>query len=75
MLPKLSSFADIKSKQKSVSRDKSQNIATSRKKLITTTANNQRPFTVIAKVSIQDVVPESSSEDRKLTLDKSKILK
>ena len=75
MLPKLSSFADIKSKQKSVSRDESQNIATSRKKLITTTANNQRPFTVIAKISIPDVVLESSSEDRKLTRDKSKILK
>ena len=74
MVPKLSSFTDIKNKQKSVSREESQNIATSRKKLITTTANNQRPFTVIAKISIPDVVPGSSSEDRKLTQDKSKIL-
>ena len=43
--------------------------------LFITTANNQRPFPVIAKTSIPDVVDGSSSENRKLKQDKSKILK
>ena len=61
--------------QKSGLRDESKKIATSRKKLFTTTANNQAPFTVISKISIPNVVPGSSSEDRNLQRDKSKILK
>ena len=61
--------------QKSGLRDESKKIATSRKKLFTTTANNQGPFTVISKISIPNVVPGSSSEDRNLKRDKSKILK
>ena len=43
--------------------------------LFITTANNQRPFPVITKTSIPDVVDGSSSENRKLKQDKSKILK
>ena len=39
---------------------------------ITTTDNNQRPFTVIGKSSIPGVVRGSSSEDRTLKQDKSK---
>ena len=49
--------------RKSGLRDESRNTATSKIELFTTTANNQRPFTVIAKNSIPDVVPGSSSEN------------
>lgn len=40
-----------------------------------TTANNQKPFTVMAKNYIADIVLESYSDGRTLNLDKSKVLK
>ena len=74
MLRKRSSFADIKPNTERRIERRIQK-STSKTELFITTANNQRPFTIIAKNSIPGVVPGSSSENRKLKRDKSKILK
>ena len=73
MLLKRSSFADIKPNTEKWIERRIQK-STSKIELFITTTNNQRPFTVIAKNSIPGMVPGSSSENRKLKRDKSKIL-
>ena len=53
----------------------SRNIATSKTDLFTTTGNNRKPFNVIAKNSIAEVVHGSSSAARTLKRDKPEVLK
>ena len=65
MLLKISVFADIKPNMGKRIEGRIKKY-TSKIELFITTANNQRPFTVIPKNSIPDVVPGSFSEKRKL---------